>query len=308
MCGIFAYLNYLTEKDRRYILDTLLGGLSRQEYRGYDSAGIAVDGDKENEVFLFKQVGKVNTLRKLIDSHNDVDFTRTFFNHTGMAHTRWATHGQPSPVNSHPHRSDPANQFTVVHNGIITNYKELKTVLEKKGYTFESDTDTEAVAKLAKYLWDTQKGGKPLTFTNLVKGVIKELEGAFAFIFKSVHFPNEVVATRRGSPLLIGVKTAKKLKVDFVDVEFGPGDAEKKLDEGAEDAGHALSPSGINEPKIRRSESRAFLSEDGMPQPIEFFLASDPAAIVEHTKRVLYLEDDDIAHIHEGGEYYFRDG
>ena len=93
--------------------------------------------------------------------------------------------------------------------------------MEKFGFVFESDTDTEAVAKLAKYIYDTHKksSGADLTFTNLVKAVCKELEGAFALIFKSVHYPNEYVAARRGSPLLIGVKTSKKLKVDFVDVD-----------------------------------------------------------------------------------------
>ena len=113
-----------------------------------------------------------------------------------------------------------------MHNGIITNYKEIKTLLEKKGISFETETDTECVAKLTKYVYDSQKESN-LTFTELVKAVAKELEGSFAFIFKSVHYPNEVVATRRGSPLLVGVKTAKKLKVDFVDVEFGnPTEAE----------------------------------------------------------------------------------
>ncbi|KAG0272751.1 glutamine--fructose-6-phosphate transaminase (isomerizing) [Linnemannia exigua] len=221
MCGIFAYLNYLTAVDRQSIADILTNGLKRLEYRGYDSAGLAIDGDNENDVLIYKEVGKVAALQKLIQEQNTIDWQKTFTSHCGMAHTRWATHGQPSPINSHPHRSDPKNEFTVVHNGIITNYRELKLVLEKKGYTFESETDTEAIAKLAKYIWDSQKGNKQLTFTDLVKGVVKELEGAFAMIFKSVHFPNEIVATRRGSPLLIGVKTPKKLKVDFVDVEFG---------------------------------------------------------------------------------------
>lgn len=221
---------------------------------------------------------------------------KNFANHVGMAHTRWATHGQPSPVNSHPHRSDSRNQFTVIHNGIITNYKDIKTLLEKKGYKFESETDTECVAKLALYVYDQQKSSaKPPSFHSLVKAVIKELEGAFALIFKSVHYPNEVVAARRGSPLIIGVKSEKKLKVDFVDVEFGTdmiNDEEKASMNGT--------------PKLRRTTSRAFLTESGLPQPIEFFIASDPSAIIEHTKRVLYLEDDDVAHIHNGELHIHR--
>lgn len=302
MCGIFGYINYLVEKDRKYILDTLVNGLHRLEYRGYDSAGVAVDGDKENEVFAFKEVGKVVKLKQLIDESKLAN-EATFVSHAGIAHTRWATHGQPSRVNCHPHRSDPANRFVVVHNGIITNYKELKALLQSKGEVFESETDTECIAKLTKYIYDQNP---TIDFTMLAKSVIAELEGAFGLLMKSVHYPHEVVAARKGSPLVIGVKTLRKMKVDFVDVEFsesGPLPAEqasqnvalKNLKAGPQ---NSLSPP--DKSLLHRSQSRAFLSDDGMPVPAEFFLSSDPSAIVEHTKKVLYLEDDDIAHIHEG--------
>lgn len=303
MCGIFAYLNYLVEKDRKTIVDTLLTGLSRLEYRGYDSAGIAIAGDEPGEIKIIREVGKVAALKKKVFESSGLDFTKTFLNHTSMSHTRWATHGQPCERNSHPHRSGPKNEFLVVHNGIITNYKELRTILEKKGYTFESDTDTECIAKLAKYYYDSQPNSKKIDFVSLVKAVCKELEGAFALIFKSTVYPDEIIATRRGSPLLIGVKTSKKLKVDFVDVEFSGPEGDKQR---GEEEGGLLSPSASVHPTIHRSQSRAFLSEDGMPQPIEYFLASDPSAIIEHTKRVLYLEDDDLAHIYEGELHIHR--
>ncbi|UZJ52201.1 hypothetical protein CBS101457_001521 [Exobasidium rhododendri] len=315
-CGIFAYINHLVEKDRRHCIDTLVNGLARLEYRGYDSAGIAVDGDSDKEVLVFKQVGKVQALRSHI-AESSVDFDKTFISQVGMAHTRWATHGQPSPLNCHPHRSDPTNEFTVVHNGIITNYRELKLVLTKRGYKFETETDTESVAVLCKYLYDSIQGRKP-DFTTLIKSVVKELEGAFSFVFKSIHYPNEVVIARRGSPLLIGVKTEKKLKVDFVDVEFGGAvDPDEQLGMGgppsnllAPPGGQPAGPGSLTVPnannKLIRSQSRAFLSEDGLPQPIEYFIASDASAVIEHTKRVLYLEDDDIAHISEGELHIHR--
>jgi len=188
----------------------------------------------------------------------------------------------------------------VVHNGIVTNNAELRVVLQKRGYKFETETDTESVAILTKYVWDSQPD-KRITFTELIKTVLKELEGSFAFVFKSTHFPNEIVTARRGSPLLIGVKTDKKLKVDFVDVEFAGQDAEAKVVEGIPTSPSTL----LTPPKVLRTQSRQFMSEDGLPQPIEFFIASDAAAVVEHTKRVLYLEDDDIAHI-SGGELHIH--
>lgn len=198
-----------------------------------------------------------------------------------------------------------------MHNGIITNYKELKTLLQSKGFKFETDTDTECIAKLAKYIHDQHP---QIGFTDLAKAVITELEGAYGLLIKSVHYPHEVIAARKGSPLVIGVKTQKRMKVDFVDVEYAdennPLPAETasqnvalKKSPGA-GGSSLLTPNGLlgaaDKSLLHRSQSRAFMTDDGMPMPTEFFLSSDPSAIVEHTKKVMYLEDDDIAHIHEG--------
>jgi glucosamine--fructose-6-phosphate aminotransferase (isomerizing) len=279
-----------------------------------------VDGDKPGESIFFKEVGKVSGLRKKI-ANSSIDTQKTYVSQVSIAHTRWATHGPPSERNCHPVRSDPRSEFTVVHNGIVTNNAELRQVLQKRGYVFETDTDTEAVAILTKYIYDNQPD-KRITFTELIKTVLKELQGSFAFVFKSIHYPDEVVTARRGSPLLIGVKTDKKLKVDFVDVEFAGQDNEKRVETRKlprsimrtllikstvqeSSSNNLLVPPVVN-PKVLRTQSRAFMTEDGLPQPIEFFVASDAAAIVEHTKRVLYLEDDDIAHIADGQLHIHR--
>lgn len=297
-------MSHLTERSREEIIQILLNGLARLEYRGYDSAGLAVDGDGEDQqnVLIFKQVGKVNALRQFIEEQkSSLDMKKVFLTHLGMAHTRWATHGPPCPINAHPHRSDPANKFSVVHNGIITNYKELRTLLESKGHQFESDTDTECVAKLVLYLYEEQiKTGQVVNFCSLVKQVLKEIQGAYALIFKSPFFPGQVIATRRGSPLLIGVKSGKKLRADFVDIKFGQegNGFSSQSDSGSLDANGEI--------KLRRVASRSFMPDDGSSVPIEYFFASDASAIIEHTRKVLFLEDDDIAHVEDGELHIHR--
>ncbi|KAL6947200.1 glutamine--fructose-6-phosphate transaminase (isomerizing) [Hanseniaspora vineae] len=329
MCGIFGYCNYMVEKTRGEVMDTLVEGLSRLEYRGYDSTGIAVDGDDAEETLIIKQIGKVSALKEEIKRVNP-DRSTPLVNHAGIAHTRWATHGPPSQINCHPQRSDPHNEFVIVHNGIITNFRELKTLLLNKGHVFESDTDTECIAKLFKHLYDTNlKMGFELDFNELTKQVLSELEGSYGLLCRSSHYPGEVIATRNGSPLLIGVKSKKSLKVDFVDVEF-PGNEAKpesvlkstsspsqvhsstsSLSLNQRTAAIAedrilFSPLVNNETALRYSQSRAFLSEDGIPMPIEFFISSDASSVIKHTKKVLFLEDNDIAHIYDGELHIHR--
>lgn len=311
-------------------MDTLVEGLSRLEYRGYDSTGIAVDGDEAEETLIIKQIGKVSALKEEIKRVNP-DRSTPLVNHAGIAHTRWATHGPPSQINCHPQRSDPHNEFVIVHNGIITNFRELKTLLLNKGHIFESDTDTECIAKLFKHLYDTNlKMGFELDFNELTKQVLSELEGSYGLLCRSSHYPGEVIATRNGSPLLIGVKSKKSLKVDFVDVEFPGNDAkpESVLKSASSSSSQIhgstsslslnqraaaiaedrilFSPLVNNETALRYSQSRAFLSEDGIPMPIEFFISSDASSVVKHTKKVLFLEDNDIAHIYDGELHIHR--
>ncbi|XP_075571368.1 glutamine--fructose-6-phosphate aminotransferase [isomerizing] 2 isoform X2 [Pelecanus crispus] len=288
MCGIFAYLNYRVPRTRKEIFETLIKGLQRLEYRGYDSAGVAIDGnnneDKERFIKLVKKRGKVKALEEELYKQDDLDSKADFETHFGIAHTRWATHGVPSAINSHPQRSDKRNEFVVIHNGIITNYKDLRKFLESKGYEFESETDTETIPKLIKYMYDNREG-EDTSFSALVERVIQQLEGAFALVFKSVHYPGEAVATRRGSPLLIGVRSKYKLSTEQIPVLYRTCNIENVKN--------------ICNSRVKRLDSSTCLHAVG-DKAVEFFFASDASAIIEHTNRVIFLEDDDIAAVTDG--------
>ncbi|XP_022800757.1 glutamine--fructose-6-phosphate aminotransferase [isomerizing] 1-like [Stylophora pistillata] len=283
MCGIFAYLNFCVPRKRQYILELLISGLQRLEYRGYDSAGVAYDGVEE--LRIVKKRGKVAALQQEIHAQSDFSLDEELSIHCGIAHTRWATHGEPSGVNSHPQRSDPSNEFVAVHNGIITNYKDIKTFMGSKGFRFESETDTEVIPKLVKYFYDkTKKEGQELEFRELVEMTIQQLEGAFALAFKSSKFPGEIVATRRGSPLLVGIKSAFPLKTDRLPIVYSSGDTHDEA-EGKDAAVNGFGWSSLATNK---------------DSPIEIYFASDASAVIEHTNRVIYLEDDDVAAVSNG--------
>ncbi|TDH07643.1 hypothetical protein EPR50_G00108760 [Perca flavescens] len=286
MCGIFAYLNYRVPRTRKEIFETLVKGLQRLEYRGYDSAGIAVDGPRktatdinDNTICLIKKKGKVKALDEELYKKDSLDLDEELSTHFGLAHTRWATHGEPSAVNSHPHRSDKDNEFVVIHNGIITNYKELKAYLITKGYEFESETDTEVIPKLTKYVYDNREND--ITFSTLVERVIQQLEGAFALVFKSRHYPGEAVSTRRGSPLLIGVRSEHELSTENIPIQYNTARVQEKNSHNRPDCTNDIDCVG-----------------DG--RAVEYYFASDASAIIEHTNKVLYLEDNDIAAVTGG--------
>ncbi|XP_030370186.1 glutamine--fructose-6-phosphate aminotransferase [isomerizing] 2-like isoform X3 [Scaptodrosophila lebanonensis] len=289
MCGIFAYLNYLTPKSRLEVLDLLVTGLKRLEYRGYDSTGVAIDAPDNKNIVMVKRTGKVKVLEDAIqENFSGSEYSEPVLTHVGIAHTRWATHGVPCELNSHPHRSDEGNSFVVVHNGIITNYNDVKTFLQKRGYEFESDTDTEVFAKLVHHLWKKHPG---YSFRELVEQAILQVEGAFAIAVKSKHFPGECVASRRSSPLLVGIKTKTRLATDHIPILYGKDDNQKKNpDKDAESGKPTVLP---------RSDS----TSEFMPlenKEVEYFFASDASAVIEHTNRVIYLEDDDVAAVRDG--------
>ncbi len=221
MCGIVGYVG------PRKAYPILLKGLYRLEYRGYDSAGLALINSSLN---MYKTHGKVSDLE---NSLRDKDLEGTI----GIAHTRWATHGEPNDINAHPHFS-PTKKLAIIHNGIIENYSSLKEELINRGYTFQSDTDTEVLIHLIE---DIQVNEKVDLF-EAVRIALNQIFGAYAIVIISQDHPDKLIAAKKGSPLVIG------------------------------------------------------LGED------EFFIASDAAPIVEYTKNVVYLNDEEVATVNRQGE------
>jgi glucosamine--fructose-6-phosphate aminotransferase (isomerizing) len=228
MCGIVAYVG------RKLAQPVLIEGLKRLEYRGYDSAGLAVIGS-DQKLHLRRAVGRISVLEAEIDRHRDAGEPLPAAS-IGMAHTRWATHGAANRTNAHPHTSD-TGRIALVHNGIIENYAALKKYLQGKGHTFQSETDTEVLAVLIGHVYDelaVEAGEGPL-LQKAVQTALREVEGTYGVAAVCADEPDTLVVARKGSPLIIGV-----------------GDD-------------------------------------------EYIVASDAAAIVEHTSRVIYLNDNEMA-------------
>jgi len=190
MCGIIGYVGNKEAKD------VVLNGLQRMEYRGYDSAGIAI---LNGGLHVSKCKGKVSDLKSKLG--NDLEGT------IGIGHTRWATHGEPNDINSHPHTS-LSGKLAIVHNGIIENYSSLKKILEEDGYTFYSDTDTEVAAKLIESILETRPD---LALEKAVQIALRQITGAYGFAMVHADYPDRIIVARKGSPLLIGIGEGEML-------------------------------------------------------------------------------------------------
>jgi glucosamine--fructose-6-phosphate aminotransferase (isomerizing) len=185
MCGIVGYVG------PRDVTPVLISGLRRLEYRGYDSAGLAVLDPRTSQLNLLRAPGKLSALEKLLEQH-------PLPGHLGIGHTRWATHGRPSEANAHPHR---VGSVAVVHNGIIENYVGLKHRLQASGRVFSSETDTEIVAHL---IDEALVAGAP-TLVDALRRALSQVVGAYALVVASERHPNEIVAAKNASPLVVGI-------------------------------------------------------------------------------------------------------
>ncbi|MFY7946558.1 MAG: glutamine--fructose-6-phosphate aminotransferase, partial [Bacteroidia bacterium] len=184
MCGIVAYIG------DRQAFPILIKGLKRLEYRGYDSAGVALLSD---DMRVFKKKGKVADLEGSIHESES-------YGTIGMGHTRWATHGVPNDVNAHPHVSQ-SGDLAVIHNGIIENYATIKEGLQRRGHVFHSDTDTEVLIHLIEDIMVNAS----LNLQEAVRVALKQVVGAYAIVILSKNHPEHLIAARKGSPLVVGI-------------------------------------------------------------------------------------------------------
>lgn len=224
MCGIVGYIG------NKEAFPILIKGLKRLEYRGYDSAGVAL---LNGELTVYKKAGKVSELEKITDGQKVTA-------NIGIGHTRWATHGEPNDVNAHPHISQ-SGRLAIIHNGIIENYASIKAELKRRGYEFHSDTDTEVLVNLVE---EVRKDYPALE--DAVRVALNQVVGAYAIVVIDRENPDQLIAARKGSPLVIGI---------------GEG---------------------------------------------EFFIASDASPIIEYTKNVIYLDDQEYAVINRNGSYTIK--
>ena len=185
MCGIIGYTG------KTEAVPKLLDGLERLEYRGYDSAGVAVVSEN-GRLQVKKSKGRLSVLRELLNSQQPLS------GNVGIGHTRWATHGEPNDTNAHPHVGQEG-KIAVVHNGIIENYQEIKQSLIRKGITFSSDTDTEVIVQLLEYYYI-----KDGNLMDAVYAVLDRIKGAYAMGILCSDYPGQLVAARKDAPLLIG--------------------------------------------------------------------------------------------------------
>ena len=186
MCGIVGYIG------KRKAYPILIKGLKRLEYRGYDSAGVALISDNQ-QLNVYKTKGKVSELENFV-TQKDISGT------VGIAHTRWATHGEPCSVNAHPHYSS-SEKLALIHNGIIENYAVLKEKLQAKGYVFKSSTDTEVLVQLIEYMKVTNR----VDLLTAVQLALNEVIGAYAIAILDKEHPEEIIAARKSSPLVVGI-------------------------------------------------------------------------------------------------------
>ena len=202
MCGIVAY------KGHKNCYPILLNGLHRLEYRGYDSAGVACLAE-DGKIVVTKRSGKVIQLEEGLKRNNLIKSC----NGSGIAHTRWATHGKPNQVNAHPHK-DQSGNIVLVHNGIIENYDPIKKFLKSKKVKFKSETDTEVLVQLIGYFFNQGK----LNFEQSVRAALQRVDGAYAIVVLNRKDPDVMISARKGSPLVLGIKD----KEFFVGSDISP--------------------------------------------------------------------------------------